>query len=139
MSRLVIYFSYSGVTASKAQKLAKQNDAEVFELKAKVPYSDADVNWRDENSRNVLEYKDVNCRPAIEAMPDLTGVSEIWVGYPIWWYTHPRIINTFFDEASLEGVKIHLFATSGGSGIDKSFAELKEPYPALSFIDAKRI
>jgi flavodoxin len=139
MKKLVVYFSYSGVTAARAEKLAKQYGAELFELKAKVPYSASDVNWRDENSRNVLEYKDPDCRPAIEAMPDLSGVDEIWVGYPIWWYTHPRMIDTFFDEAPLEGIAIHLFATSGGSGIDKSFAELKKAHPSLSITDAKRI
>ena len=83
------------------------------------------------------EQKDDSCRPEIEALPDVEGVDEIWVGYPIWWYSHPRIINTFFDSVELEGVKIHLFATSGGSGIQNSFRELKITYPGLSFIDAK--
>ena len=139
MSKLVVYFSHSGVTAKKAEKLAESNNAAVFEIKAAVPYTAADVNWRDENSRNVLEYKDAACRPAIAEMPDLDGVDEIWVGYPIWWYTHPRIINTFFDRADLAGKTVHLFATSGGSSIEKSFEELKETYPQADIKDAKRI
>ena len=64
-------------------------------------------------------------------MPDMAGVDELWVGYPIWWYTHPRIINTFFDQADLVGIKVHLFATSGGTGIQGSIDELKKTYPEV--------
>ena len=139
MSKLVAYFSYSGVTARKAKKIAGEFGAEMFEIKAKVPYTAADVNWQDKESRNVKEQNDPACRPEIEAMPDLTGVDEIWVGYPIWWYTHPRIIDTFFDQADLAGKKIHLFATSGGSGIDGSVKDLRKAYPYLEIIDGKRM
>ena len=139
MSKLVAYFSYSGVTGRKAQALAKEVGANTFEIKAKVPYTAADVNWQDKGSRNVKEQKDPACRPEIESMPDLTGVDEIWVGYPIWWYTHPRIIDTFFDQADLAGKKIHLFATSGGSGIDGSVKDLRKAYPDLEIIDRKRM
>ena len=139
MSKLVAYFSYSGVTGRKAQALAKEVGANTFEIKAKVPYTAADVNWQDKGSRNVKEQKDPACRPEIESMPDLTGVDEIWVGYPIWWYTHPRIIDTFFDQADLAGKKIHLFATSGGSGIDGSVKDLRKAYPDIEIIDGKRM
>ena len=126
MSKLVAYFSYSGVTKRKAENLAKENHAEIFEIKAKVPYTNDEVNWMDKSSRNVVEYNDKSSRPEIEAMPDLSSVDEIWIGYPIWWYTHPRIINTFFDQADLKGKKIHLFATSSSTGIEGSVDELKE-------------
>lgn len=139
MSKLVTYFSYSGVTKRKAEKLAKDNGADAFEIKAKVPYTDADVNWQDKKSRNVLEYNDASSRPEIAEMPDLTGVDEIWIGYPIWWYTHPRIINTFFDLADLAGKRIHLFATSSSTGIEGSVKELKETYPNADIVDGKRI
>ena len=139
MSKLVVYFSYGGVTGRKADALAKELGADTFELKAKEPYSAADVNWQDETSRNVKEFKDAASRPEIEAMPDLSGVDEIWVGYPIWWYTHPRIINTFFDQADLSGKTIHLFATSGGTDIKGSFDELKQTYPDVNIADAKRL
>ena len=139
MSKLVAYFSYSGVTGRKAQALAKEVGADTFEIKAKVPYTAADVNWQDKGSRNVKEQNDPACRPEIESMPDLTAVDEIWVGYPIWWYTHPRIIDTFFDQANLAGKKIHLFATSGGSGIDGSVKDLRKAYPDLEIIDGKRM
>ena len=139
MSKLVAYFSYSGVTGRKAQALAGEVGADTFEIKAKVPYTAADVNWQDKGSRNVKEQNDPACRPEIESMPDLTAVDEIWVGYPIWWYTHPRIIDTFFDQADLAGKKIHLFATSGGSGIDGSVKDLRKAYPDLEIIDGKRM
>ena len=139
MSKMVVVFSYGGATKRVAEKIAKDNGAELFEIKAKVPYSAADVNWQDKTSRNVKEYKDAGSRPEIESMPDLTGVEELWVGYPIWWYTHPRIINTFFDQADLAGKKIHLFATSGGTGIKGSMDELKKTYPDADIVDGKRL
>ena len=139
MSKLVTYFSYSGVTKRKAEKLAIDNGADVFEIKAKVPYTVADVNWQDKKSRNVLEYNDASSRPEIAKMPELTGVDEIWIGYPIWWYTHPRIINTFFDLADLVGRKIHLFATSSSTGIEGSVKELRETYPDADIVDGIRI
>ena len=139
MSKLVTYFSYSGVTKRRAENLAKENSAETFEIKAKVPYTSADVNWQDKSSRNVIEYNDKSSRPEIETIPDLSSVDEIWIGYPIWWYTHPRIINTFFDQADLKGKKIHLFATSSSTGIEGSIKELRETYPDVDIIDGKRI
>ena len=102
-------------------------------------FTASDVNWQDKSSRNVKEQNDPACRPEIEAMPDLSGVDEIWIGYPIWWYTHPRIIDTFFDQADLSGKKIHLFATSGGSGIERSVKELQKAWPELTIVDGKRM
>ena len=139
MSKLVAYFSYSGVTKKKAKKLAEDNGAAAFEIKAAVPYTDADVNWQNKTSRNVKEYNDASSRPEIAEMPDLNGVDEIWIGYPIWWYTHPRIINTFFDLADLKGKKVHLFATSSSTGIEGSVNELRETYPEVDIADGKRI
>ena len=139
MSKLVAYFSYSGVTKRKAEKLAKENSAEVFEIRAKVPYTDGDVDWQDKTSRNVMEYNDKSSRPEIAEVPNLAGVDEIWVGYPIWWYTHPRIINTFFEQADLKGKTIHLFATSSSTGIEGSLKELRETYPDVNITDGKRI
>lgn len=139
MSKEVIYFSYSGVTKRKAESIAKKEGADLFEIKASVPYTDADVNWQDSGSRNVLEHKDPNARPEIAELPDLTNTDEVWVGYPIWWYTHPKIIETLFDNADFSGKKVHLFATSGGSGISQSLKELQEQYPQVDFVDAKRV
>ncbi|MBQ9661609.1 MAG: flavodoxin [Oscillospiraceae bacterium] len=139
MSKLVVYFSYSGATKRKAEKLAKEVGADTFEIKPKVPYTVADVNWQDSSSRNVKEHEDPSCRPEIAEMPNLSGVEEIWIGYPIWWYTHPRIIETFFDQADLKGKTVHLFATSGVTGIEDSVSELKTAYPDVNIADGKRL
>lgn len=139
MSKLVVYFSHSGITRRRAEALAKEHGADVFEIRAKEPYTDADVNWQDKTSRNVKEYEDKTSRPEITEMPDLSGVDELWIGYPIWWYTHPRIINTLFDKADLTDKQIHLFATSGGTGIDGSVKELRETYPGATIVDGKSI
>ena len=139
MSRLVAYFSYSGVTKRAAEKIAVREGVDLFEIQAEKPYTKDDVNWQNNLSRNVKEFREPSSRPGIVAMPDLSGVDELWVGYPIWWYTQPRIINTFFDQADLSGKKVHLFATSGGTGIDGSLNELKETYPEVEFVDAKRV
>ena len=139
MKTIVVYFSYSGVTKRKAENLAGELGADSFELKAKTPYTSADVNWQDKQSRNVREYKDAKSRPEIAELPDLSEYGAVYVGYPIWWYTHPRIINTFFDTADLAGKEIHLFATSSSTGIEGSVEELKKTYPALNIADGKRI
>ena len=139
MKKLVAYFSYSGVTKRTAEKLAKDKSSEVFEIRAKVPYTEADVDWQDKTSRNVMEYNDKSSRPEIAEVPDLAGVDEIWIGYPIWWYNHPRIINTFFEQADLKGKTIHLFATSSSTGIEGSLKELRETYPDVNITDGKRI
>ena len=139
MSKLVVYFSYGGATRKKGEKLAKEVGASTFEIKPKVPYTAEDVNWRNHSSRNVKEHEDASCRPEITEMPDLTGVDEIWIGYPIWWYTHPRIIETFFDQADLSGKTVHLFVTSGITGIKGSMSELKAAYPDVNIADGKRL
>lgn len=139
MSKLVAYFSYSGTTKRKAEKLSKEVGADTFEIEPAVPYTSKDVNWMDNSSRNVKEHEDASCRPEITALPDLSGIEEIWIGYPIWWYTHPRIIETFFDQAELKGKTVHLFATSGGSGITDSMKELRTAYPDVNIVDGKRI
>ena len=139
MGTMVAFFSHSGVTKRKAEKLAKDLGAELFEIKAKIPYTSADVNWKDKSSRNVKEYEDKASRPEIEDMPDMSSVDVIYIGYPIWWYTHPRIINTFFDQADLSGKEVHLFATSGGTGIDGSVKELRNTYPGVNIVEGKRL
>ena len=139
MSKLVVYFSYSGKTKEAAEKIAASTGADLFEIKAAQPYTKEDVNWQNNLSRNVKEFREPTSRPEIVAMPDLSGIAEVWVGYPIWWFTQPRIINTFFDQADLADVKVHLFATSGGTGIGGSHNELKETYPHIDIVDAVRM
>ena len=139
MSKLVTVFSYSGKTKAAAEKIAAEIGTEVFEIKPKTPYTAADVNWRDESSRCIVEWKDVAARPEVDTLADLDGVDELWIGYPIWCYIHPRIINSLFDELKLDGIKVHLFATSGTHGIEQSVEELKKTYPDVNIVDAKKI
>ena len=139
MSKLVAYFSCSGTTRRKAEQLAERVGADLFEIRASEPYTSADVRWWNPWSRCVKEHKDETCRPEIEALPNLSGVDEIWIGYPIWWYTHPHIIDTFFEQANLEGKTVHLFATSGGSGIEDSVSQLRKAFPDVYIVGGKRL
>ena len=139
MSKCVAYFSYSGVTKKAAEKIAAEQGAGLYEIKPAVPYTEADVNWRDETSRNVLEYKDPACRPEIEAVPDFSEVDELWIGFPVWWYIQPRVINTFLDQADVKNAKIHVFATSGSSSVDGSVEDLRKTYPDLNIVDGQRV
>lgn len=140
MSKLVAYFSYSGSTQEIAEKLAQRLGADLFEIQAAVPYTSADINWQDDSSRNVREYKDAASRPEIaEGVGDLERYDTVYIGYPIWWYTHPRIINTFLESGDFTGKQIVLFATSSVTGIDGSLEELKEIYPELDFAGGCRI
>ena len=133
---LVTYFSASGVTARKAQKIAQKTGGDTFEIKPAVPYTSADLNWQNKQSRSSIECNDPACRPEIvDGTVDLSAYDTVYIGYPIWWYTAPNIINTFI-EANLDGLKgkqIVLFKTSGGSGISKSVSDLQGKYPDLSF------
>lgn len=133
---LVTFFSASGVTANKGQQIARKLGADTYEIKPAVPYTSADLNWQNKQSRSSIECNDPACRPEIvDGTVDLSAYDTVYIGYPIWWYTAPNIINTFI-EANLDGLKgkqIVLFKTSGGSGISKSVSDLQSKYPDLSF------
>ena len=121
MKTLVAYFSASGVTKRTAQKLASKLNCDTYEIKPAVPYTDADLNWMDKNSRSTLEMKDKSSRPEIVKDGfDVAGYDRILLGYPVWWYTAPTIINTFLESYDFSGKKIIPFCTSGGSGVGRS-------------------
>lgn len=125
--KLVAYFSASGVTAELAQKLAEAVGADLYEIKPKVPYSDADLNWNDETSRSSIEMKDITSRPGIaDKDAGIADYDVVFVGFPIWWYVAPTIINTFLESYHFAGKTIVPFATSGGSGFGKA-AEMLIP------------
>ena len=114
--KLVAYFSASGVTEEAAQEIARAAGADIFEIKPEVPYTSADLNWMDKNSRSTIEMKDKTSRPAIEDRDaHIEQYDTIFLGFPIWWYVAPTIINTFLEKYQWSGKKIVLFATSGGS------------------------
>lgn len=123
---LVAYFSASGVTANAAKTLAKAAGADLYEIKPEVPYTNADLNWMDKNSRSSVEMKDKAFRPAIaDKDAKIEEYDVIFIGFPIWWYVAPTIINTFLESYDFSGKNIVLFATSGGSGFGKTVDELK--------------
>ncbi|MBQ9388700.1 MAG: NAD(P)H-dependent oxidoreductase [Synergistaceae bacterium] len=128
--KLVAYFSASGVTGSVAKKLAEATGADLYEIKPAVKYTSADLNWNDSSSRSSVEMKDKTSRPAIaDKNADISGHDVIFLGFPIWWYVAPTIINTFLEAYDFGGKKIILFATSGGSGFGKAVEGLKPSAP----------
>ncbi len=123
---LVAYFSASGVTAEVAKELAQAVGGDLYEIKPAVPYSAADLNWMDSNSRSSLEMADKSSRPALAGLDaPVKDYDKILLGFPIWWYVAPTIVNTFLENYDFSGKKIVLFATSGGSGFGKTLKELK--------------
>ena len=127
---LVAYFSASGVTAKVAKKLAKASEADLFEIKPAVPYTSADLNCMDQKSRSSVEMKDPASRPAIaEKVANIEEYDTVFIGFPIWWYVAPTIINTFLESYDFSGKTIVPFATSGGSGMGKTNERLKPSCP----------
>jgi flavodoxin len=117
---MVAYFSASGVTAKVARRLAKAIDADLFEIRPETPYTKADLNWMDKKSRSTLEMNDPSCRPAMAQVLDVSAYDVIFVGFPIWWYREPSIIDSFMESADFTGKTVVPFCTSGGSGIGDS-------------------
>ena len=135
---LVAYFSASGVTAKLAKRLADGIDADVYEIKPETPYTSADLDWRDKQSRSSVEMKDKNSRPAItNKLANMQDYDVIYVGFPIWWYTCPTIINTFMESYDFKGKTVIPFATSGGSSIKKACEDLKAAYPDVNWKEGK--
>ena len=124
--KLVAYFSASGVTAKVADMLADAIGADIHEISPKVPYTKADLNWMNKKSRSSIEMNDKSIRPEIaESNVQIDDYDVIFLGFPIWWYVAPTIINTFLEKYDFSGKKIILFATSGGSKFGETVEELK--------------
>ena len=127
---LVAFFSASGVTRQVAQKLAAAAQADLYEIKPAVLYTQADLNWRDKSSRSSVEMQNLAIRPQLaDTDAKIEQYDRILLGYPIWWYMAPTIINTFLESYDFSGKSIILFATSGGSGFGKSVKELSPSCP----------
>ena len=123
---LVAYFSASGTTAGVAKDLANAIHADLYEIRPAVPYTQADLNWMDKKSRSSVEMTDKSSRPRLsDTDANIGAYDTIYLGFPIWWYVAPTIINTFLESHDFSGKKIVLFATSGGSGFGKAVAGLK--------------
>ena len=135
---LVAYFSASGVTKKVAEKMAKEAGADLFEIAPEQPYTRADLNWMDKKSRSTVEMKDRDCRPAMATKPDVSGYDVILVGFPVWWYREPSIIDTFMESADFTGKTVVPFCTSGGSGLGDSAKNMQQLAPGSKVIDGKR-
>ena len=136
---LVLYFSATGNTRRVAQTLAEITDADLLELQPAQPYTDADLDYHDDNCRANREMQDDTARPELSGdLGDLASYGTIYLGYPIWWGTAPRIIETLLDQYDLSGSTIYLFCTSGSSGIEQSRSDLETAYPDLHIAGARR-
>lgn len=133
---LVAYFSASGTTMDVANHLARVTDSDLFAIVPANPYTSADLNWRDKQSRSTREAADPSCRPAITSRVEhIEDYGTIFLGFPIWWYVAPAIINTFLESYDLTGKTIVLFATSGGSGMGKTASVLRASAPGAKIVD----
>ena len=139
MSRkLVAYFSASGVTAKVAERLAETIDADIFEIQPAVPYTQADLDWRNKTSRSSVEMSNLAFRPGISGRRDnIEEYDTIFVGFPIWWFIAPTIINTFLESYDFSGKTIIPFATSGGSGMGNTNEKLETSCPNARILQGK--
>lgn len=128
--KLVAYFSTTGTTKSAAEKVATEIGADIFEIAPEVAYTKEDLNWMDKKSRSSVEMADKSIRPKMNGeIVDISKYDEIYIGFPVWWYVAPTIINTFLESYDFTGKTIKLFATSGGSGFGKTIEELQPSAP----------
>ena len=137
---LIAYFSASGVTAGAAKEMAGAIGADLYEICPAKPYTDADLDWRDKKSRSTAEMNDPACRPAIASpVPDMGQYDTVMVGFPIWWYVEPRIVDTFLESYDFSGKTLIPFATSGGSEIGRAEQSLREHCPKANWKPGKLV
>lgn len=135
---LVAYFSASGKTARVAKSMAEAVGADVFEIVPEVPYARADLNWNDNQSRTTIEMNDETCRPAfVGGVDDIAQYDVVFVGFPIWWYVEPRIIDTFLEAYDFSGKTIVPFATSGGSGLGQAPNRMQQLAPGSKVVSGR--
>ena len=138
--KLVAYFSASGVTKSVAERIAKVANADLFEIKPTTPYTNADLDWRDKTSRSSVEMSNPGSRPKIaNKLDNMADYDTVLIGFPIWWYVAPTIIDTFLESYDFSGKTIIPFATSGGSGMGKTVEVLQALCPTANWKDSKML
>ena len=131
---LVAFFSATGTTKKTAELIASAANADLYEILPKIPYSASDLDWMDKNSRSTLEMNDPASRPAIaEPIQDMGQYDTVLVGFPIWWYVEPRIVDTFLESYDFSGKTMIAFATSGGSGIGKAEKSMQAHCPKANW------
>lgn len=138
--KLVAFFSASGVTKAAAERLAKTAGADLFEIKPAVPYTRADLDWTNKKSRSSVEMNDqTSCPEIAETLSHMENYDTVFIGFPIWWYVAPTIINTFVESYDFSGKTIVPFATSGGSGMGKTVEVLKTLCPTANWEKGKML
>lgn len=136
---VVVYFSNTGTTEAVAKNIARVIGSDIYRIEPEQPYSSADLDWQDDNSRTTKEMNDRTARPVIKnGKINLDSIDTVYLGYPIWWDQAPRVINTFIDANGLSGKKIITFCTSGETSIDGSVRQLHSDYPTLNIVKGKR-
>ena len=136
---LISYFSASGVTKGVAEKINEVVNGDLFEIEPVDKYSDKDLDWMDKESRTTIEMNDKECRPRIvNKVNNISEYDKVIIGFPVWWYTAPRIINTFIEENDLSGKEVYVFVTSGSSSFGGSLKDLKEKYDNVNFVKGIR-
>ena len=136
--KLVAYFSASGTTKKTAEMVAEAAGADLYEITPAVAYTKTDLNWMDKKSRSSVEMNDKKFRPEIEDKDaNIAEYDEIILGFPIWWYVAPTIVNTFLEKFDFSGKKVVLFATSGGSGFGNTISELQPSAPGAEFVEGR--
>lgn len=136
---LVCYFSATGTTKRVAEEIAKSVDGDLFEIEPVEKYTSEDLDWTNKSSRSTVEMEDVNSRPSIvKKVDNLGNYKKVIVGFPVWWYCEPSIIDTFMEENNFDGKSVYVFVTSGGSTVEGSFISLKNKYNNVNFVSGKR-
>ena len=136
---LISYFSASGTTKKVAEKIATTLNGDLFEIEPKEKYTDEDLNWTDKQSRSSIEMNE-NIKPEIKSkVSNLEEYDTVLIGFPIWWYKEPTIIDKFLEENDMAGKNIYVFVTSGGSSIDSTYNSLQNNFPKLNFVSGKKI
>lgn len=137
--KVICYFSSTGTTKKVAENISNVVDADLFEIIPQEKYTQEDLDWKNKSSRTSLEMENKNSRPKIKEKLNTSIYDTIYLGFPVWWYTAPTIINTFIEENDLSNKNIYVFVTSGGSSVEESLNNLKNKYPNLKFINGIRL
>jgi flavodoxin len=136
---LISYFSASGVTKNVAKKISEAISADIFEIEPVNKYTDEDLDWTNKESRTTIEMNDKSSRPQIKnRINNIEEYDRVIIGFPVWWYTAPTIINTFLEENDLTNKKVYIFVTSGSSSYGGCLKDLRNTYPNINFVDGKR-
>ena len=137
---LVCFFSASGVTKAVAESVATVVKGDLFEIEPVEKYTEADLDWTNKQSRSSLEMNNRTYRPPVKSkVQSINEYDKVIIGFPVWWYTAPTIVNTFIEENNLEGKDVYVFVTSGSSGSKGSFEDLKKTYPHINFVSSIRL